>query len=75
MQPPPSATNARQPAGAPVGAVALRKQDIIHRPLNSAKKWVDKYNPGRTKYESRDKLLKPLEGLIIPEIAFKQRNP
>lgn len=49
----------QKPPDQVLGAVELPKQHIIHVPLNGDKKYTDKYNPGRTKYESRNRLLIP----------------
>lgn len=50
-----------------LGAVELPKQHIIHQPLNQDKKWRPFYNPGRTKYESRDRLR-------IPRLVFRRKH-
>jgi hypothetical protein len=50
-----------------LGAVELPKQHVVHLPMNGQRKHPDSYNPGRTKYESRDRIR-------VPKFTIRRRR-
>jgi len=61
------ANDVAKPPPFAVGAVDMTKRMIVEAPLNTNHKAEDFYIPGRTKYESRDRMAKAMALVLAKE--------
>lgn len=63
----------KEPPPLIIGAVAKDKERIVEAPLNPQAKAEDKITPGRTKYESRDRMEEVLKPVKEAKLEAKDR--